>query len=225
MSDDADLTVAALAETPEQLAHLFSEKRQCWEIAGFGSVLVQQRAKLQRAVDAHLAKVGSQSGRRVTNIHELEALNDAVESRLGQLQVDLQQAMFAPAFRRVFGDHDLYDDDPTPAEVVAAATLVTDFYRDNLVLARETRGVDGPAHYLEVIDNIARLVDRPLDDVDEFITRIVGFVAVIPKLGWQDSEPTEFHTLALDIGVDDALERRISQQIKRLRQPWRRWFA
>jgi hypothetical protein len=215
---------AALAETPEQLERLFRDKPDCWEIAGFGSVLVQRRNKLGPLVEAHRAKVSSPSGRRIASRYELEALYREVDARITRTQVEVYDAMLAPSFRRVFGDHDLYDDQPTPNEVTAAATLVTDFYRANLVIARETRGVGAPDAYVEVIDDMARLVDRPLSDVDRFITAIVGFIAVIPTFAWQESDATEFHTLALNIGSDDALEDRISQQLKRLRQPWRRWF-
>lgn len=216
---------AGLAETPEELERLFRDKPDCWEIAGFGSVLVQGRNKLHTSIEAHRAKRSSSSGRRVTNRYELEALYKEVDERITRTQLDVYEGMLAPSFRRVFGDQDLYDAEPTPRDVTAAATLVTDFYRANLIIARETRGVGSPDAYVEVIDNMARLVDRPLQDVDRFITNIVGFIAVIPSLAWQESEATEFHTLALDIGCDDALEERISEQLKRLRQPWRRWFS
>jgi hypothetical protein len=225
VSEHFEVDIAALAQTPEQLALLYRERPKYWELAGLGSELVQRRTKLQPTVDAHLQGLGSASGRRIENHGELLVLYHEVLTTVLRLQEELQRSMVAPAFRRLFGDQDLYDGESTPEDVTAAATFIIDFYRGLLMLARQTRGVEARPDYGDVIDNMAHLVDAPLDGVDQFIAQTLGFIAVMPSLGWRDSDATSFHTLVLKIDSDDALLNRIGRQLKILRQPWRRWFS
>ncbi|GAY16181.1 hypothetical protein [Mycobacterium sp. shizuoka-1] len=226
MSDEFDGEIADLAHTPEQLERLFRDRPKYWELAGFASELVWRKQKLQTAVEAHRHGLGSASRRSVETSDDLLVLYHGVLSRLLELQEELERAMVAPSFRRLFGDQDLYDAEPTPQDVTAAATVVIDFYRNNLILARDTRGVEAPDGYRAVIDDMARLVDASLDGVDRFVSQLVGFVAVIPSLGWRESDATEFHTLALTVDCDDALMDSIARQLKTLRRPsWRSWLS
>jgi hypothetical protein len=223
VSDDSGLAVATLADTPEQLDRLFLDKPEYWELAAFASLLVQGRSKRERSIDAHRDGYAPYSGRQIETVEELDAYYCEVVLKLLELVRNLARESSAP-LRRLFADRDLYDDEPTRREVTAAATLFTDFYRAILLLAREVRGVDTPGDYAEVMDNLALLVGFHLDGVDDFITRVVGFITVLPTLARNNPGSREYHSLGLELDPDYALMNRIKRQIKYLRQPWRRWL-
>lgn len=225
MSDDTQTEVAAVANTPEQLNRLYSDKHLYWEWAAFASELLQRRNGMQRLVDAHHRDAASYTNRHVMDIRELYGLYLDVLREIRELAEELHRSMRSATFQRLFGDKDLYDDDPTPETIIAAASFVTDYYRANLLLARNTRGVVTRDDYVEVIKDMARLVDRPLECVDQWITALVGFIGVLPTLERNLHADTEsHHSLVLDIDLDDDERlKRIKRQLNCLRQPWRRW--
>jgi hypothetical protein len=58
------------------------------------------------------------------------------------------------------------------------------------------------------------LVDRPLEGIDQWITKLVGFAAILPTL--ERSRPAderEAHTLALELELDDVLLDRIRRRL------------
>lgn len=226
VSDDSGLVVAALADTPEDLDRLYRDKHLYWEWAAFASELVQRRNGMQRLVDAHHRDTPSHTNRRVMDIHELYGLYLDVLREIRHLAEELDRSMRSAPFQCLFGDKELYDDDPTPETIIAAASIVTDYYRANLLLARNTRGVVTRDDYVDVIKDMARLVDRPLECVDRWLTTLVGFIGVLPTLERNlDADTESHHSLVLDIDLDvDVRLKRIKRQLDCLRQPWRRWI-
>jgi hypothetical protein len=223
LSDEFGAAVAALAVTPEQLDRLFTDKLAYWELAGFTSLLVQGRGKMQPLIDAHRDRHGPHTVQQVDTVDELDRYFSGIVLQSFELVKTLERAMNSH-LPRLFGDRVLYDKDPTRQEVVSAAKSVTDFYRAILVLVRQVRGVTAPHDYTDVLDNLALLIGHHLETVDTFITGLIGLVTVMPSLARNNSEGNEYHSLALELDPDYALLDRIKQQIKHLRQPWRRWF-
>lgn len=169
---------------------------------------------MERSIVAHRDGYRTYSGCQIDTVDELDRYFGEVVSKLLELVRNLERETNAK-LSRLFANRDLYDDEPTTGEVTAAATLITDFWRAILLLAREVRGVEAPKDYSEVLDNLASLVGSYVDGLDTFITRLVGFLTVLPTL--------VRHRAALGV-PDYVLLHRIKQQIKHLRQPWRRWL-
>ncbi|MBS4729856.1 hypothetical protein MSM1_19990 [Mycobacterium sp. SM1] len=181
--------------------------------AGFVSVLVQRKNAVQHLVDEHRRPHTRPSGRMVTDARDLERLVNEVNNEVIRLAECLDCYMRSAPFQRLFGDRDDYDE-PTPRDVTAAAEAVIDFYKANLLLARTVRGVTARADLVEIIDDIAHLVDRPLEGVDRWITKIVGFAAILPTLEQSSStDQRERHELSLDLRFDDVLLDRIRRRL------------
>lgn len=205
--------VAEIVETSDQLELLFREKRANWVLAGFGSVLVQRRNELQPMVDDHRSSHRRPVGRRVNDARDLERLVNEVNTEIIRLAECLVCYTRSAPFQRLFGDRELYAE-PTPADVIAAAEAVVDFYRANLILARTVREVIAHPELDEIVGNIERLVDMPLDGVDQWITKVIGLTGILPALERSSvTGPQETHTLALGLRFDDALLERIRQQV------------
>ncbi|MBZ4538559.1 hypothetical protein GBP59_03730 [Mycobacterium avium subsp. hominissuis] len=117
---------------------------------------------MERSIVAHRDGYRTYSGCQI---------DGEVVSKLLELVRNLERETNAK-LSRLFANRDLYDDEPTTGEVTAAATLITDFWRAILLLAREVRGVEAPKDYSEVLDNLASLVGSYVDGLDTFITRL-----------------------------------------------------
>lgn len=83
-----------------------------------------------------------------------------------------------------------------------------------MILARTVREVIAHPELDEIVGNIERLVDMPLDGVDQWITKVIGLTGILPALERSSvTGPQETHTLALGLRFDDALLERIRQQV------------
>lgn len=223
-SDGSHLdTTVTVADTPEELECLFEDRPQYRVWAAFASELVQRRNSLQPLVDGHYRNVKAKVNRHVMNIDELEALHQHVLHEMMRLVEKLERDMWSAPFQRLFADGDPYDE-PTPRAITDAVAIVIDFYRASLLLARETRGVEARNEYAGIIENIARLVDRPLEGVDRFITKFVGFIGDLPTLQRRAGGRTKKYAMQLEIDADGVLMKRIDRQLRYQRQPWRRWL-
>lgn len=218
------LDIATVADTPEQLERLLEDKPHYWVLAAFASELVQRRNSLQPLVEGHRGNFKTYTERHVGSVDELEALYENVLREMLRLVEKLDRDMRSAPFQTLFADRELYDDDPNPRTITDAASIVSDFYRANLLLARETRGVVAHDDYAGIIQDMAHLVDGPLEGVDQFITKLVGFIAALPTLQRHAGGRTEAHLLELEIDANDVLMKRIERQLRYQRQPWRRWF-
>jgi hypothetical protein len=231
LSGEADFTgrpgshldIGSFTDTPEELEYLFEDRPQYRVWAAFASELVQRRNSLQPLVDELRGNYKIHKNRSVMNIDELEALHQYVLREMMRLVEKLERGMWSWPFQRLFANGELYDE-PTPRAITEAAAIVTDFYRANLLLAREVRGVAARNEYAGIIENIAHLVDRPLVGVDRFITKFVGLVASLPQLHGRAGGRMEEHPLQLEIDADSVLMKRINRQLLHQRQPWRRWL-
>jgi hypothetical protein len=113
----------------------------------------------------------------------------------------------------------------TPEEVTAAATTIIDFYRDLLLVAKNTQAVVAPDDFREIIKDTAHLIDKPMEGIDQFITDWVGLVTMLPTLDGESYGEYHFHSIELTFAVDDDLLHRIRRKLKPRRQPWRRWLS
>ncbi|MCT7367922.1 hypothetical protein A7R75_02850 [Mycolicibacterium llatzerense] len=203
---------------------MFRDRPEYWDYAAFASLLVQGRNNLARAIETHRAGYAPPSGKRVGTVAELQTYFCEVALELFGLVSKVQEAASAP-MARIFTGRDLYDSDPTRGDVIAAATPITDYYRGVLLLAREVRGVETSKEFQGVVDNLTRLVSSNLEGVDDFITRFVGLVGVLPTLARNDIGARQYHSLGLELDPDYELIDHIKRQIKRLQRPWRHWFG
>lgn len=224
-SDDQqrDIEIAAVAETPEQLQSLINNKPQYWIWAAFASVLVQRKNALQPLLNAHRDSVTPAPRRRMGTTDELRLLAAEVSDEVVRLAENFTLYMNAPPFQRLFTDCDLYDE-PSPAIITRVAATVIDFYEANLLLARDTRRVQVDAKYASIIEDTAHLIDRSLETVDDLITKLVGYIDMLPDLARAATNETP-QRLPLELDLDpydeDRLDR-IYQQLDALDSSRRR---
>jgi restriction system protein len=220
VEDDPNLAVATVVDTPEQLEQLFNDKFVYWEYAGFASVLVQRRADLRLLVAEHQSGFAPKTDRQITSIDELDQLVADMERELVRVEEGLEGHIRSASVRHVLGRESV-----TPEEVTAAAATIIDFYRDLLLVAKNTQAVVAPDDYREIIKNTAHLIDKPMEGIDQFITDWVGLVTMLPTLDGESYGEYHFHSIELTFEVDDDLLHRIRRKLKSRRQPWRRWLS
>jgi hypothetical protein len=174
-----DIEIATVADTPDQLQSLINDKPQYWVWAAFASMLVQRRNALQHLLNDHRNSVAPAPRRQMSTADELRLLAAEVSDEVVRLAENFALYMNSPPFQRLFTDRDLYDE-PSPETITLVATTVIDFYEANLLLARDTRRVQVDAEYASIIDDIAHLVDGSLETVDDLITKLVGYIDMLP---------------------------------------------
>lgn len=224
-SDDqqSDIEIAAVAETSEQLQSLINDKPQYWVWAAFASVLVQRKNALQPLLNAHRDSVTPAPRRRMGTTDELRLLAAEVSDEVVRLAENFGLYMNSPPFQRLFSDCDLYDE-PSPGVITRVAATVIDFYEANLLLARDTRRVQVDAKYAAIIEDIAHLIDGSLDTVDELITKLVGYIDMLPAVARAATNDTP-QRLSLELDLDPYSEScldRIYERLDALDSPRRR---
>ncbi|MBS9535481.1 hypothetical protein KIH27_17995 [Mycobacterium sp. M1] len=180
---DADVQVAAVAYTPEDLATLLADRPACWRYAVFASVLVQRRAALQpRLRDQELGYAPPSGGRLRVGFELGRYLYDLLEQMLALVE-QAEVLMLSPGFTRMFGDP--RDEDTADADaIVHAANRLMDLHERILGLAEKCRGVNAPIEHADVVRDCARVLDAPLEGyrrfVDEFVSRVGEMAEMLP---------------------------------------------
>lgn len=213
--------IAGIAETPREIEQLFSDKPLYWEWATFVSLLLQRRNALDRLAEEHQQSWAPASGLKIADFGELSGLVEAVVDDVWRQAQDLEKYVVSEPFVSIF-DSEAHE--PSPERITAAADRLANFYKANLLLARRTRGTTAPAEYRNVIEDTAHLVDPNLAAIDRLISDAVGFVTMFPTMERNLHGRREFHTIPLVIQMDSRRLSQILRQLKRLRQPWRRWL-
>ena len=98
-------------------------------------MLIQHRADLQHLVAEHRGGFAPATGRRINNIDELDQLFVEAERELLRINEGLEGHITSASMGHVMGRENV-----TPDEVTVAAATVIDYYKDLLLLARNTRG-------------------------------------------------------------------------------------
>lgn len=209
--------VAVIAETKQELAQLFSEKRRAWVLVGFTSVLMQGVRHLQPMADDRREQ--HRFTRRIADPCELERFIGEITTEVHRLQQCLNGFMASAPFMRLFNDAEHYTD-PAPEHVVAAADALLAFYASNLGLARTIAHVDARPDMAPALDALALLVSDQVTAMNGFIEKLVGFTDIAA-----DSNLRAWgcgHELTLELGrTDSDLTNLARAQLQKLpgRQP------
>lgn len=204
---------AALAETPEQLETLFREKKKNWIFVGFVSVLIQGKVQLKELTETRENPYRHAMGNRVADACDLERLVNAVIDEIERLADQLACFTQSAAFQRLFRAQDEYSE-PELRDVAASADAVIEFYTRMLLLARTVRELDARGDLGDLLDEVAQLVDRPLNCVDHWINEILGYTGMLAALdGGQLTSEEMTYQLPLEISLDELLLRRIRRRL------------
>jgi hypothetical protein len=111
----------------------------------------------------------------------------------------------------VFGAKD-GDDTADPDGITQCATRLMDLYERFLQLAERARGMSAPPEFVNALDSCARLVDRPLAGMDQFIDEYVAYVNGLAQLAADERESEVRHVITLPI---PAVSAELLAQLKR----------
>lgn len=204
---------ATVEDTQEGLVALLNERPHSWRWAAFASVLVQRQLALELSVRDHRMGFAKQSGERIVNFDELQELAENMMYDVEQTGQQLTGLLLTEAFISVFGPED-DESAADPDGIVHAATRLMDFYERYLQLAQRVRGVSAPAKFVNALDTCARLVDKPLAGLDEFIDNYSSLVKGLPAQliaanGENINQPIELH-----LNVDEEVFEELIRQLK-----------
>ncbi len=216
-SDTADPKgpVATVATTAEGLAALFADKPQEWRWAAFASVMVQRRAAIQARLRDCLLGFAMPGGTRVyTGMQVGRFITDRMEDML-QLGTQVQDFMFTPAFKEVFGSPD--DGDSADADgIVQVGNRVMDYHDRFLALAEQCRDLQAPSEYAGLLRDVREMMNAPLESYRTFIDDLVATVAEMPDMLRYSTGTVQADPVVLYVHVDDQLVARISKQLMRI---------
>lgn len=208
--------VAAVAYTAADLATLLEEKLPCWRWAAFASVLVQRRATVQgRLRDSALGFVGAPSARLSSGL-EVRYFVTARLEELGTLVGQVESFMLTPAFVDVFGEPDneaTADDDG----IVHTANRLMDYHERFLELSERCRNVSVPHEYSDLLSDLTKYAEIPLQAYRTFIDDFVERVGEMPELLRYASGAVEVDPVLLHMESDTELLDRIFKRLKTIR--------
>ncbi|OPX11085.1 TIR domain-containing protein [Mycobacterium sp. AT1] len=199
----------------EGLVALLQERPHSWRWAAFASVLVQRREAMSMAMRDHRLAFAHPTGERISTFEQLQELAANTMYDVEQVGQQMNGFLLTEAFQSVFGTAD----DETAADpdgIVHAATRLMDFYDRYLQLAQRVRGVAAPSRFINVLDTAARLVDKPLRGMEDFIEEYLELVATMPARllaaeGKNIDQPVEIR-----IHMDNELLEELVRQLKDL---------
>lgn len=178
--DDGEQRFGEVQTTQQGLAALVQQRPHSWQWAAFASVLVQRRAALRDQLRDHSLGYAPPNGQRVADISELATLVANSMRDVDQNSHQLASLVETAAFKAAFGEPNNLSNDPDA--ILHVANRVMDHYTRYLQIAQRVRGVAASSEYINILDTSARLSDKPIAGMDEFIDKYVKVVAEMPEL-------------------------------------------
>lgn len=205
--------VARLATTESELAVLIAEKPRAWPQAVFGSVLVQRMTPLlPRVRDSALGFRPSSPDRQVCSSRQLTPILVGAFDELLSTIRQLDSFISAPAFMDSFGDP---ADSSTadPAAITHTANRLMDYHDRFLELSERCRGLSASCEHSELLTDCARLLDKPLQSYQDFITEYVEVIDSLPQVLEHATGVVELGGIGLDLNIDHRLMSRILKRL------------
>jgi hypothetical protein len=211
--DDGQPRFAGVAYTPDALQALLEEKPNSWRWAALVSILVQRRATLQPQLRDFRLGYAAPTGERARNGMEVAQFVIDAMSDILQTAQQINDFILSPAFSAVFGDPD--DGNTADADgILHTATRLMDYYERFLVLAQRARGLAAPSEYTALLNNCARLSEKPIEGFDKFIDEFVDLIGELPDIvSPMSSETVLMPPIYLSIESDEGLLQTIAQQL------------
>ncbi|WP_195165812.1 TIR domain-containing protein [Mycobacteroides abscessus] len=210
--EDDEPEIGVIARNPAGLTDLLQRRPHSWQWAAFGSVLVQRKQALSSRVRDHQLGYAKQTDERINDVAQLVSLTSNSMRDVEQTGQLLASLILTPAFQAAFGEPNNLAQDPDA--IVHTANRVMDFYERYLQLAERIRGVSAPADYINVLENCARLSDKPLAGMDNFIESYAKVVDEMPKLLKEAGGTHIIRPVEIKLHVDNELLEEILRQLK-----------
>jgi hypothetical protein len=167
-----------VADTPEELQALLSERPPAWEYLLYASLLKQGRDALAEARRDHDIGYGAPTGRRIENLEtELRPALQAVLSDLNHTIDSLNKVLGTKALAAAMGARGEPGD---PDRILHIGRRFVDVYERFLDIAANIRGTSVPSEWNAIMEVAARLTDQPLQDLDKFIDYFVPLMDKLP---------------------------------------------
>lgn len=201
--------------TQDGLVTLLQERPHAWPWAAFASVLVQRREAMKIAMRDHKLGFAQPTGERIRTFSDLQETVANTLYDIEQVGQQLNDFVLTEAFTSVFGER-FNEATADPDGIVHVATRLMDFYDRYLQLAQRIRGAAAPSEFINVIDTCARLVDEPLNGMEDFIEDYVAVVEAMPaRLIAAEGENID-HPIEIRLHVDSELGLEVVRQLKDL---------
>lgn len=131
---------------------------------------------------------------------------------LGQ---ELFDAVLKPEFMGAFGEKES-DKGADADAILRNANLVMDYYERYIALGQRAATAAAPTDYLAVLQNTAKVVDKPLAGMDEFIRHYVDVVRLMPPVILAADGKNFEEPVPLKLHMDNDLLQRIIRQLDEL---------
>lgn len=198
-----DRSPVPLVASDEQ--KLLASRPPAWEHRLFAGVLVQEELKLEPRWRAHQDAADELSDGQVLRL--IPAAIDDVTSCLSKIT----QALDPAARSATFGSPGTPGN---PELIREAAKQIASGYEDLLDWAARIRSMRSTKEGARVLDVLAHLVDRPIENIREFVNRLVGEISDLPRRN------QEAHGQHIEIRVELILEAdpRVAASLERATQ-------
>lgn len=210
---DDDLGVATVAHTDHDLAVLLRDRPPGWHWAAFGSVLVLRRDAVAARLRDQQLGYAPPSGVQARTDQEAADLACEWAGELTGLIGQVQQVIDSRGLRQIFDHSPSADLDADT--VLHPAHRLMDLHDRFLDLSEACRGLAAPPWCRDLLDDLGRLIDVPLDGYRRFIDDYLTRLGEIPAMVRYARGPVELDPVVLDLDGDDAL---IDRFFARLRE-------
>lgn len=216
--DDDGAALLAIPVTADDQSDLISQKAEWWEYRLYAGVLMQGRISLEGKWRDHQLHLPAGSWRDPP-----EALPDFLSRKTGAMsqQMETLDRLFEPELlERAFGPPGVAGD---PDWIIHIARGIIQTYESMFDWAAELRRTNVAREYAEVLELTARMVDRPLAKIRDFIQLVADQIARIPlhveeaKAKGATTESPMALDLALHLELDPENQKSLLDTLARMR--------
>jgi hypothetical protein len=202
----------SIPETPAQQRRLIAGRPPGWEYLLFAGVILQGRQAMEIKWHDHRLKIAT-SRARLTHEDALAYIADAMSPLLASIG-SMMPAFAADSQELASG---VPGESGDPGAIEHFARRIVTGYEEMLDWAAEVRGVEAPAVFNRVFELIAKVADRPIDQLRAFFEEITRETVQLPEyLAKPDSDQ---EVLVIKVGlaleVDEELMSELSREIDR----------
>ena len=165
-----------MPRTDEERELLLRTRPPGWEWLLFGSVLLNERGRLEAAWEELPPRAPFPPGTVLRDKEALDYLTSAL-MRNGRIAARLGRRMSGWAHRRAFGKP---GKPGNPGRITKAAEGIVDCYREWLEWAADLRAAPVPRKYGHLFDIASEMADAPIGQIREFVDRNVEELDGLP---------------------------------------------
>lgn len=206
-----------VARTKEELRALITQKTPVWEFALYASVLYQGREELRPLILDHSIGYAPRNGKRVTEVSEAVQLHLNTLSDFLGLSDDFERLLSREVHLAAFGAPGESGD---PERIIHLGERFISVYKRLLDIAADLRGTQPHPSVTNYVKLMAKITDRPLSDLDEFIDKYVKMVNDLHEQVINGEQPAPDQQIVVALSLDDDVMDALNAERERLQEEY-----